>query len=153
MNEALFGILGALIGAAAGFGGTIIGSVLQSRSERTAWIRARRDEAYARAILLAVRVRGRRSGFRGTGGPVIEKQDQAAWFDDLSELLQALGVLEIFCSDTARNDIQRLNTSLNEHVTGLLSGKSSGMDILNLVDEMHTTILTRARGDLANYVN
>ena len=105
MDAALAGLIGAGIGALAGLAGSLISARAQDRRERENFLRQRKADAYGQAVAHLFRAAARRSHLTSEGGPILSKEDQAAWFLDIADALNSLTAVIAFVGSGFRNEL------------------------------------------------
>jgi len=123
METATAGLIGALIGATAGLGGSLITNWLQCRSEKSKWLREKRGETYSNAIKYLLHALNKRSAITATGTTVIGQDIIKEWFDEFSEAQRWLTKLRIYCSRQQKTKIIEASDKLNHAIFHLIHSK------------------------------
>jgi hypothetical protein len=128
MDAAVAGFLGAIVGGAATFGGTVVSNAQQAQREHKKQHEQRKVEAYSNTLRSLLRVAHRRSSVSAEGGAFLGKDMIASWFDDIVDAEYWLTILSATCSSQHRESIQKAAHGLYEDVDrfaslGFRSGK------------------------------
>lgn len=157
MSSAVFGLLGAIIGAFAGFAGVIVANLFQARLEHRRWLRAKREEAYSNSIRFLLRMKGKRSTPTEPGESLISQKDRKDWFDELSEIRQWMTTLVIYCSDDYRDRIELEERNLSKVIDDFIMKDSIGdadmpgleyHKLPEIIASALTVVMSCARSDL-----
>jgi hypothetical protein len=133
MDTAIAGFLGALVGGAATFGGTVVSNTQQARRERKKEHEQRKVEAYSNSMRSLLRVAHRRSIITGEVGAIIGKDMLASWFDDIVDAEYWLTILSAACGSRYRESIQKTANKLLENVN--LFTRSGDVNLFTRWDE------------------
>jgi len=106
MDAAVAGLLGALVGGVATFGGTVVTNAQQVRRDQIKQRNDRKVEAYSNSIRSLLRVAHRRSTFSAEAPAVLGQDVAASWFDDIVDAEYWLTVLTAACGSRQRASIQ-----------------------------------------------
>ncbi len=165
MEPAVAGLLGALIGGGAAIGAAFVASWLHGRSERRAWIRIRKAEAYAASIAHLLRAVNKRSEFTPEGVAVLGKDIIAEWVDEISDAQSSIAVLAVYCSQKVKGRIENAVTEMDNVTFHLLqaaakakagyteSEASATLDkrpLPQVLLELYETVKSCAREDVGN---
>jgi hypothetical protein len=156
MDAAIAGLIGAGIGALVGLTSSLVGHVVNAHLQHRAWLRDRRNEAYAATLRYLGRVTRKRSKILGEAGPILGEDAVKEWFDDINEAQTWLSTLSIYCSDEYRKPLMKANAVLDETINTVLN---HGMAIIkgkrNTIDEIakiHDSVLDIARKDMRRVI-
>jgi hypothetical protein len=116
MDAAVAGFLGAIVGGAATFGGTVVSNAQQAQREHKKQHEQRKVEAYSNTLRSLLRVAHRRSSISSEAGTVLGKDIIASWFDDIVDAEYWLTILSAACSSRHRESIQKAAHELYEDV-------------------------------------
>ena len=106
MDSALAGLLGGIIGASAGVGGSVLSVHLQAKNVETQRKRTHKEEAYASTLRYLDRVLGKASAMEFVGanpGDLVSgKEYVKEFFDEVAEVKYWLNSLTIVCAPKVR---------------------------------------------------
>lgn len=116
MDAAIAGFLGAIVGGAATFGGTVVSNSQQAGRERKKENKQRKVEAYSNSIRSLIRVAHRRSTFSAKTSDALGEEIVASWFDDIVDAEYWLTILTAACGSRHRESIQKAAQALFEEI-------------------------------------
>lgn len=102
MDAGLASLLGGLLGALIGGVSSYMASRRHERAEHKRWLRERKQESYANAILALSK-----ATFIPTNPEKLEQ-----WFGDLAEVRQYMIILRVFCSPRIKDELVLLSDNL-----------------------------------------
>jgi hypothetical protein len=148
MDAATAGLLGAVIGAVAGVGGSLITHGLQARLARENWLRDKRVETYTNAVRYLIRVSNKRSSITASGQTVLGKDAIKEWFDDISEVRSWMTSLVIYCSVGERPMIEQVTRSFNDAATEFISSGNLAGGLIAAAQKACAQVADSARKDI-----
>ena len=154
MNTAVIGLLGALIGAAAGLAGTWLTSSLQAHRDQAKWLLETRVAAYSKAIRHLYRAGYRMTKVSEESGPIIAEEDIKEWFDDVTEALYQVVWLTVVCGKSQFSAVQQAQYDLDVAVAQLVGDKqpSHPKTLRYQLAKTYQTIHISARADLGGAI-
>jgi hypothetical protein len=154
MSAAVAGLVGALIGAAAGLAGAWLTSLLADRRERAKWILEARVDAYKAAIRHLYRAAYRMTEVSTEHGPLVRDEDISEWFDDVTESLYQVVWLTIVCGNSQLARVQAVQYDLDRAVAGLMGDRrpSHPKHLRYELAKAYQAIHVAARADLGGAV-
>jgi hypothetical protein len=127
MAAAIFGLVGALLGAVT----TLIGSALadrrQARREEGRWRREQRGAAYAETLRYLLRVNRVYGEYPSEWSKIM---DQSDWVNDLLDAQYWLRILTMRCRPAQREELSLLALRLDEAIDTLSSDFKMGLTIV-----------------------
>jgi hypothetical protein len=116
MDSGLAGLLGGVIGASAGVGGSVLSVHLQAKNAETQRKRTQKEEAYANTLRYLDRALGKASAIElvgaNTSDLVSGKEYIKEFFDEVAEVKYWLNSLTIVCAPKVRVRLQESRASL-----------------------------------------
>jgi hypothetical protein len=151
VDPALAGLLGALVGGAATFGGSMLGNRQLARHNEAQRHFDRKVEAYGHSLRSLLRAMHRRSLFTDERWPVLGKDILGSWFEDLADAEYCMFVLTTACGSQHRPQIEEATQALFREVSRFATEGyrgSAGTSPLGAVTSAYAVVTRAARDDI-----
>jgi len=154
MNSAVAGLLGALIGAAAGLAGAWITSSREARREQAKWLLEARVNAYSGAIRHLYRASYRMTRVSAEFGPIVDEEHIKEWFDDVVEALYYVVWSTVVCGNRQLDALQKAQYDLDTAVSRLNRARSLShpKSLRYQLAETYQAVHPAARADLGGSI-
>ena len=136
MDAALAGLIGAGIGAAAGFGGSLATSVLTGRRMREAWRLDQMIVAYGKTLKHLTRAAVPRGELTANGAFVLTKDDVRSLMLDLADAEHSLTLATGFCGPLAADEMTAALSGLSVLVRSVAPGPNNARGSTDLTQEL-----------------
>jgi hypothetical protein len=145
LDPALAGFLGAIIGGAATFSGTLVANLQQARRAGAEGRQARKTEAYGNSLRSLLRAAHRRTLVTGEGRPTEEYF--GGWLDDCIEAEYWLTILTTACGAKYQKPMREVNRALLDAMDAM-NTEERILDFDLLLRRSYRAVSEAARDDI-----